>query len=53
MDPWGALIHEAVAQLLRPKYNELVQSFENNEFSETDEKKTKPFQKFYQNFERN
>ena len=37
-DPWGVLIHEAAAEL-RTKHNELVQSFENNGFSEIDAKK--------------
>ena len=40
-DPWGVLIlccWEAAAEL-RTKYNEFVQSFENNGFSEIDEKK--------------
>ena len=37
-DPWGVLIHEAAAEL-RTKHNELVQSFENNGFSDIDAKK--------------
>ena len=37
-DPWGVLIHEAAAEL-RTRHNELVQSFENNGFSEIDAKK--------------
>ena len=37
-DPWGVLIHE-VAMELCTKHNELVQSFQNDSFSEIDAKK--------------
>ena len=37
-DPWRALIDEATAEL-HTKHSELVQSFENEGFSETDAKK--------------
>ena len=37
-DPWGVLIHEAAMEL-RTKHNELVQSFQNDGFSEIDAKK--------------
>ena len=37
-DPWRALIDEATAEL-HTKYHELVQSFENEGFSEIDAKK--------------
>ena len=37
-DPWGVLIHEAAMELCT-KHNELVQSFQNDGFSEIDAKK--------------
>ncbi len=37
-DPWGELIHEAAAEL-RAKHDVVVQSFQNDRFSEIDAKK--------------
>ena len=38
VDPWGVLIQEAAAEL-RTKYDELVQSFQNEGLSEIEAKK--------------
>ena len=50
-DPWGVLIHKAAMEL-RTKHNEIVQCFQNGGLVKLTQR-NKPFQKFYQTFERN